>query len=289
MKFCATLSFTDPTHYVELAKLAEETGWDTLVLSDHLVHPEKIRTRYPYNETGERPWEASAPFPDVWVSMGAMAAVTERLRFLTGVYVLPLRNPFAVAKSLGTAAVMSDYRVSLSLGLGWMEDEFELLGQEFRNRGARAEEMIEVMRKLWTGQMVEHHGTHYDFDRLLMSPAVTGPVPIIVGGTSDLALRRVARIGDGWIPHQLSLAEFEAKIRQIRVYRAECGRESDSLEVVGACTDAIDVDGYRRLEDVGVTHLWTMPWLFYGGSGASLADKRVGFERFSEDVIAKFR
>ncbi len=84
-------------------------------------------------------------------------------------------------------------------------------------------------------------------------------------------------------------AEFEANIRRIRAYRAEYGRENEPFEVVGACTDALDLDGYRRLEDVGVTHLWTMPWLFYSGSAASLADKREGFERFADDVIAKFR
>jgi probable F420-dependent oxidoreductase len=287
MKFCASLAFTDTEDYVELAQVAEQHGWDALVLSDHVVHPEKIASKYPYREDGERPWEAPDHWPDVWVAMAAMGAVTRRLRFLTGVYVVPMRNPFHLAKAIGTAAVLTNYRVELGIGLGWMRDEFALLGEEFESRAARTGEMIEVMRKLWSGEMVEHHGRFYDFDRLNMRPAVRGAIPLIVGGVTDAALRRTARIGDGWIPHAIPTAEARSAIAAIRRYRAEYGRAGAPFSAVVPLTDAFDPDGYRRAEDAGVTHVLTTPWTLYGGSHRSLADKREGLRRFADEVIAR--
>ncbi len=289
MKFAASLAFSDPTHYCELARAAEESGWDALVLSDHVVHPEKIETPYPYTADGAPRWQAPAPWPDPWVSVGAMAAVTQRIRFLTGIYVLPLRNPFLVAKAVGTAAVLSGDRVSLGIGVGWMKEEFDLLEQDFRGRGRRADEMIEVLRKLWAGGMVEHHGHFYDFGRLQMSPAPRGRIPIYVGGTSEAALRRVGRVGDGWVSDLHTAAELKQIVEQLRVYRAEYGRADEPLEVVAACSDAFDVDGFRRLEELGVTQLLTMPWLMYGGSTESLDDKRDGLRRFADDIISRLR
>jgi probable F420-dependent oxidoreductase len=289
VKFAASLAFTDTEDYIELAQVAEAHGWDTLVLSDHVVHPEKLASKYPYREDGQRPWEAPDHWPDVWVAMAAMGAVTQRLRFLTGVYVVPMRNPFHLAKAIGTAAVLTGYRVELGIGLGWMREEFELLGEEFDSRVARTSEMIEVMRKLWTGEMIEHHGRFYDFDRLNMRPAVRGAVPLIVGGVSEAALRRAARIGDGWIPHAISTAEASRAIAAIQRHRGEYGRSAEPFSAVVPLTDAFDPDRYRRAEDVGVTHALTTPWMLYGGSHRSLVDKRDGLRRFADDVIAKMR
>jgi probable F420-dependent oxidoreductase len=287
MKFCTSLAFNEPEHFCELAKTADASGWDFLAVSDHVVHPEKIESPYPYTEDHAPRWEAPAPWPDPFVAISAMAAVTTRLRFLTSIYVLPLRNPFIVAKALGTLAVMSGYRVGLGIGVGWMKEEFDLLEQSFSNRGRRASEMLEVMRKLWAGGMVEHHGIYYDFESLQMSPAALGRIPIAVGGTSDPALRRAARIGDGWISDIHSTDELREIVRKLHGYRAEYGRESEPFDVFASANDAFDVDGYRRLEEVGVTHLQTVPWAFYAGTGESLEGKKDALERFAEDVIAK--
>jgi probable F420-dependent oxidoreductase len=289
LQFLTGFVWIDPTQYVALARTAEASGWDGIVLSDHLVHLEEIETPYPYAEDGQRPWQASDPYPDVWVATGAMAAVTEHIRFYQGVYVAPMRNVFVLAKALGTASLLSGGRVALGLGLGWMKEEFELAGEPFEGRARRGEEMIEVMRKLWTGEMVEHHGEHYDFPRLQMRPAVPGTVPIFVGGRSDAALRRVGRIGDGWIPDILSLDQLAEGIAKIRRYREEAGRGDAKLEVIGAPSEAFDVDAYRRMEDVGVTHLWTIPWLVYGGDASSLEAKEDALKRFADEVIAKMR
>lgn len=287
MKFCCSLAFQDPTHFVELAKTAEECGWDFLMLSDHVVHPEKIRTPYPYTADGAPRWQAPAPWPDPWVAVGAMAAVTERLGFMTAVYVLPLRNPFVVAKAVGTAALMSGGRVTLGIGAGWMEEEFTLLEQSFQRRGARMDEMLEVLRKLWTGEMTEHRGDFYSFDRLQMSPAAPGRIPVYSGGLSPAALRRVGRLTDGWISDVHKTEELRQIVARLRDERAAHGRASEPLHVVAACSDAFDPGAYRRLEDLGVTHLQTMPWALYGLDSSSLEGKREGLRRFADDVIAR--
>ncbi len=287
MRFVVPTAYSAATHYLELARTAEECGWDCIAVSDHVAHPEKISSPYPYTEDGSLRCEEWAPWPEPLVSIAAMAAVTERLRFLTNVFVLPLRNPFLVAKAVATAAVLSGDRVALGIGVGWMKQEFDLLEQPFRARGRRADEMIEVLRKLWAGEMVEHHAVFYDFDRLRMLPAPAQRIPIYVGGISEAAFRRIGRLGDGWISDIHTTDELRQSIGRIRDYRAQYGRGDEPLEVFAACSDAFDADGYRRLEEIGVTHVMTMPWLLYGGSHDSLQDKKDGLRRFADDVFGK--
>ncbi|MCP4006394.1 MAG: TIGR03619 family F420-dependent LLM class oxidoreductase [bacterium] len=287
MKFGIASAFSPVRDYNELAITAESCGWDFVAVSDHVVHPEKLNTPYPYTADGQRRWQAFTPWPDPWVAIAGMAAVTVQIRFITNVFVLPIRNPFSVAKAVGTAAVLSDHRVSLGIGVGWSKDEFALMEQNFHNRGKRANEMIEVMRKLWTGEMVEHRGEYYSFDRLEMSPAPSRPIPILVGGVSDAALRRAARLGDGWISDLHTTDELRTLVHRLNGYRREYGRHEKGFEIVASAIDAVDLDGYRRLEDAGVTSLNTAPWVFYTGGSDSLADKKDGLRRFADDVIAK--
>ncbi|MEN8185043.1 MAG: LLM class F420-dependent oxidoreductase, partial [Myxococcota bacterium] len=285
-KFVIASAYCDPTHYCELARAADEYGYHAISVSDHVVHPEKISSRYPYTEDGTPRFAADTPWPDPWVAIGAMAAVTRRLRFLTNIFVLPMRNPFLVAKAVGTAAVLSGDRVALGIGVGWMKDEFDLLGQPFAGRGRRAEEMIEVMRKLWTGELVEHRGDCFEFDRLRMVPAPRQPIPIYVGGISEIALRRAARLADGWISELHRTDELAGLIARLRRHRAEAGRGEEPLAVFGSAMDAGSPDGYRRLAEIGVTHVLTQPWVFYGGD-RSLEAQRDGLRRFGDDVIAR--
>ena len=287
MKFCSGLFRVPADEYIEIARVADEYGWDTLLLSDHVLHPEHIDSDYPYNPTGERPWEAMDDFPDTWVTSAMMAGVTRKLRFMQMVYILPLRDPFSVAKALGSLAALSGYRVGLGFGLGWMRREFELLGQAFERRGARADEMVEVMRKLWSGEMVEHHGEFYDFDRLCMRPAATGEIPIIVGGASKLARRRVARVGDGWAPAFLSLEELQAGLDEIHALRADLGRSKEPFYLYYTLEDPWNLDEIARLEEIGVTHCNASPWGPYGLEKQTLSQRLDGLKRFGEEVIAK--
>lgn len=287
MQFCYSATFSAIEELVPLAKAGDETGWSTLCVSDHLVNPVETRSTYPYTNDGTRRWEMGTPWPDPWITIGHLSAVTTRLRFLTTVYILPARTPVHVAKQVATAAALSGDRVDLGIGMGWMEEEFDLMGVPFAKRGKRADEMIEVLHKLWTGEVVEHHGEHFDVPPLEMLPAPGAPVPVIVGGVSEAALRRAAR-NDGWVSDLHTIEELAAIRRQIERYREEYDRTHLPFALYGSAKDAWDLDGYRRVAEAGVTHLVTMPWYFYAGADADLAGKVDGVRRFADDIIAKW-
>jgi len=286
MKFITSLAFSEPAHLLPLARSADLAGFDAVGLPDHVVHPERIATPYPYTDDGAPRWQPFTPWPDPWVAVGAMSAVTQRLRFVTTIYVLPMRNPFLVAKAVGTAAVLSGNRVALGIGAGWMREEFELLEQRFAARGQRVDEMLEVLRKLWGGGMVEHHGALFDFERLEMSPVPTQEIPIYSGGLSQPALRRAATRCDGWISDLHTSEELRGIIASLRELRADSERAERPFQVLAACKDAFDLDGYRRLEEIGVTHVITMPWIFYGAAEGDLQARCDGLRRFGDDVVA---
>jgi probable F420-dependent oxidoreductase len=286
MKFVVSAAFNDPDHLLELAVCAEECGFEAMAFPDHVVHPEQLDTPYPYTENGSRRWQAFTPWVDPWVAIGACAAVTTRLRFTNNVFVLAMRNPFLAAKAIATAAVLSRGRVTLTLGVGWSNIEYELLGQDFKTRGKRTDEMIAVLRKLWTGEMVSHAGAFYRFAALESNPKPPARIPIWVGGISEAALRRAAR-NDGWLSDLQSSAEIETCIEKVRRHRAEHGRAGEPFDVMASASDAFTLDGYRRLADAGVTHVLTLPWIFTHGDTRQLREKKEGMRRFADDVIGK--
>jgi probable F420-dependent oxidoreductase len=287
VKFVLSTSFSKVEHLTAIAPVADEWGWEAMSFSDHVVHPQSISTPYPYTEDGSRRWEAFTDWPDPWVTIGALAALTTRLRFTNNVFVLPMRNPYLVAKAISTAAVISGNRVTPALGVGWSSDEFALMQQDFHTRGKRTDEMIEVMRLLWSGEWVEYHGEYYQFEAMEMNPAPSERIPIWIGGISEPAMRRAARLADGWVSDLQSSDEIIRSIEQIREWRREYGLESGSFEVMATPSDAFDIDAYRRLEDAGVTHILTMPWPFYHGDTQELELKLDGVKRYAEDIVQK--
>jgi len=287
MKFVLSGSFAPVAHLPELAVTADQTGWAMITLSDHTANPETLTVPYPYTPDGSRRWPEFTDWPDQIVTMGAFATITKNIRFTTNAFVLPMRNPFQVAKAVSTAAVLSGGRVVLTIGVGWSKDEFALLGQDFSTRGKRCDEMVEVMRLLWTGKYVEYHGKYYDFPRVEMNPAPPAPIPIWVGGISEPALRRAAKLGDGWLTDLQSAADIVESIRKVRQYRLELGRDPH-FDVLATPMDVFDIDGYRRLEEQGVTHIMTQPWQIYSPGTKDLEKEKDAIKRFADEVIAKF-
>ncbi|MDD9369479.1 MAG: LLM class F420-dependent oxidoreductase [Acidimicrobiales bacterium] len=290
MRFCQSLMYAAPDDWIELTRVAEAAGFDQVSLSDHVFYPDKLDSSYPYSESGRPIFPPETQWPDVWVMTGALAAVTERITFSTHVYVLPARNPFVVAKAVGTAAHLSGGRVLLGVGAGWMREEFTQLEQAFERRGTRMEEQIEVLRALWQGGMVEHHGEFYDFDRLEMSPAPAQPVPVLIGGHSETALRRAARIGDGWMGVYYGIDELTPIIERLQGYRAEYGTTDRPFEIQASIVDRLpSPEVCAQLEDVGVTTLITSAWMMEGLRFASRDDNIRALERFGETYIAPLR
>lgn len=290
MKFCQSLMYAAPDDWVELTRVAEAAGFDQVSLSDHVFYPEKLESSYPYSATGQPIFPPHTQWPDVWVMTGALAAVTERITFSTHVYVLPARNPFVVAKAVGTAAHLSGGRVLLGVGAGWMKEEFVQLEQPYERRGARMEEQISVLRTLWQGGMVEHHGEFYDFDRLEMSPVPPEPVPILVGGHSETALRRAARIGDGWMGVYYGMDELVAIVARLQGYRREYGTAERPFEIQASIVDRLPgPEVCAELEEAGVTTIVTSAWMMEGLQFASRDENVRALERFGERYIAPLR
>ena len=282
--------YAAPDDWVELTRVAEAAGFDQVSLSDHVFYPDKLDSSYPYSDSGRPIFPPDTQWPDVWVMTGALAAVTERITFSTHVYVLPVRNPFVVAKAVGTAAHLSGGRVLLGVGAGWMREEFVQLEQPFERRGARMEEQIEVLRTLWRGGMVEHHGEFYDFDRLEMAPAPAQPVPILIGGHSETALRRAARIGDGWMGVYYKTEELIPIVERLQGYRAEYGTADRPFEIQASIVDRLpSQEVCAQLEEAGVTTLITSAWMMEGLTFASRDDNIRALERFGETYIAPLR
>ena len=283
MRFSVATAYLPPEELVPIAKAADAAGYHAMALSDHVINLETLNTKYPYTETGARRWEAFTPWMDPWVTIGALGSVTERLRFFTNVYVLPMRNALTVAKTVGTASVLTGGRVSLGVGMGWCEEEFDLTGGTFRKRGARADEMIDILREVWRGEWVEHHGEHFDFPRLEMTPAPAAPIPVLVGGISDYALRRAAR-NDGWISDLMTTAEAAETRVKLDDYRNAAGKTGDFSMIV-SLNDAISADDFRRAEEAGVTDILTMPWAYHGGFNQTLEGKLDGLKRFADEIV----
>jgi probable F420-dependent oxidoreductase len=283
VKFVTSLAFSSPAQILPLAKACDAAGFDAVAVSDHVVHPEKIATPYPYTKDGAPRWQPFTDWPDPWVTAGAITAVTERLRVVTSIFVLPLRHPVLVAKAVGTAAVLSGGRVALGIGVGWMREEFEICGAAFERRGARTDEMIAVLRKLWAGGWIEHRGEFYSFPRLDMSPA-PGDVPIYGGGLSEAAFRRAAWHCDGWISDLHTSEQLRGIVAKLHELRADGPRAGKPFAVLGSVLDAVKLDDYRRLEEYGVSHVQTMPWVFYGGPSDDLGRRIDGIRRFGDEV-----
>ncbi|CAN5833599.1 hypothetical protein BH24ACT3_BH24ACT3_02310 [soil metagenome] len=289
MKFCQSLMYAPAGQFVALTKAAEDAGFDQVSLSDHVFYPAELRSAYPYRADGAPQFPPDTEWPDVWVTMGALAAATTTITFSTHVYVLPARNPFVVAKAVGTAAFLSGGRARLGIGAGWMEEEFEQLGQPFAGRGGRMEEMVAVLRTLWQGGMVEHHGEHYDFGPLQMAPVPVEPVPIYVGGHSEVALRRAAAIGDGWMGIDYAMEDLVRHVRRIDELRKEAGRDHLPFEHVAAVQDLPRPEVVEELEAVGLGTLITSAWLIAGGDTSSLEQNLDALGRFGETYLPPLR
>lgn len=288
MKFSISVAMLPADELLPIARAAEELGFHAAVAPESVFYPELVDTKYPYTKDGGRFWAPETPYVDPWVSIPAMAAVTTRLFFYTSVIKLAIKSPLLVAKTVGSAAVMSQNRVGLGVGLGWIPEEFAWCQTDYETRGPRANEAIEIIQACLAGGWVEYHGRHYDFGRLMMAPWPSAPVPLYVGGHSEPALRRAAKYGDGWTSAMLKTKQIPALVARLLELRREYGRAERPFEIQVAATDAFDLDGYKRLAEAGVTDFITQPWLLHGASFTSPAAEKIdGLRRFADANLGR--
>jgi len=298
MKFWCSTAFMSSPQLPPVARMLDEAGYHGALVSDHVIYPKQLSSPYPYSPhpDGRPIWEPETSWPDSWVLIGAMAAVTTQLHFSNSIYIAGARPLLVVAKQVATASVLSGGRVALGVGAGWMREEFELMGQDFDNRGPRLNEMIEALRELWQGGWVEHHGKHYDIPPLMMEPHPETTPPIYCGGHTDAALKRAARYCDGWIGNAYPWDDAVHYVGKLQGYLKEYGRENDDFEIIVGFYDVPSPDLYKRAEEeLGVTATMTMPWAgmqdISSGDHTGLTESadryRAPIERFAEDIVAK--
>ncbi|MFN8019084.1 MAG: TIGR03619 family F420-dependent LLM class oxidoreductase [Acidimicrobiales bacterium] len=291
MQFTLALAMCPPERVLPLARAAEAAGWDAVCFPDSVFYPEQVSGSYPFTADGKRFWPDDAPFVDPLVGMPAVGAATERLQLYTNVLKTPLREPLLVAKSLGSIAALFPGRVGLGVGLSWIPEEFQWLGQEMKTRGKRLDEQIAIIRAVLAGGYVEFHGQHYDFDRLRMEPPAPAdhPVPIYVGGHSDAGIRRAARLGDGWIGAQSTHDELVGHIDRIRAALDDAGRSSEPFEIKATPIVPATVDDMAKLAEAGLTDVITVPWYFSGGDPTDPQHQIDSVAWFAEHVIHPLR
>ncbi|TDL04286.1 TIGR03619 family F420-dependent LLM class oxidoreductase [Mycolicibacterium obuense] len=286
MKYTVSIAFSPLDQLIDIAKTAEELGFDNIALPDSIFYFEKQSVDYPYTADGKRMFDENSPWVDPLILAGTLGAVTSTLRFYTNVMKLGSRNPLLLARQVGSVANLTGNRFGFGVGIGWAPEEFEWCGVPYAKRGKRVDEMIDVIKLVLGGGMVEFHGDFYDFDRLQMSPAPSEPVPFYVGGHTDVALKRAARVGDGWTSAMMTGAELAETIGKIEALRAEYDRADGPFEYQAVCIDKFGVDGHRELAEVGVTDNIVIPWVFDGLSfDAPIEQKKDSLKRFADTYI----
>src|SRR4051794_20203566 len=267
---------------VDIARMAEDLGYEGVALADHVVVPDGFKSIHP---SGEEMVTTTMPFPDTFVTMGAMAAVTTRLRFMSYVYIIPMRDPFTVAKQVGTAALLSQHRVVMGVGAGWLREEFEVMGQDFHTRGKRTDEMLDIIHDFWDDGWAEYHGQFYDVPRTAMFPVAGGPIPVWVGGKSDAALRRAIR-QDGWLGMNYGLDEVYERLERLAAMRAEAGDTRDDFEVFVIPNAMPSLELHADLATRGVTSTLAAAWPPGDPAFATIEAKRAAAEYFAEEYLA---
>ena len=228
-------------------------------------------------------------YPDQTAIFAAMASVTSNILFTCGVYVLPLRNPHEVARASATLAILSNDRFILGVGIGWMKEEFDIYGIDFHQRGKITNESIEVLQRLWSGQMVEHHGAHFDFPRVQLSPAPRTPPPIYIGGSSQIALQRAARVGNGYIGAGTAPDDVGPLLQRLSALRKGYGRDHLPFEAMLGITAAPSLKLYQRLANDGLESTVAPPFHYALGKKHSTIDEKKQFmEFYAESIIRHF-
>jgi probable F420-dependent oxidoreductase len=281
-----SVALSNPREYAALAVAAEECGYHQIAVPDSIFWSESVSNQYPYTKDGSRLWTERTAFVDPFVAVASMAAVTSRIRFVTAVVKVAVRNPILLAKQISSVAVLSDNRFTFGAGVGWLKEEFEWSGGVYEGRGLYTDESLDAVIALLTGDWVERDGEMVKFGLIKQPPAPTERVPIWIGGHTPVALRRTARFGDGWTSAMMGIEEFREVRGSLEDLMATAGRSTEGFEYQISPNDRFGLEGYKELAEAGATDVVTVPWMFYGVPwDGPLEDKLYGIRRFAKEVI----
>ena len=274
--FANTGPFVEPRAAVALAQAAEAAGCDSIWTVEHVVVPAGYVSEYPYAKDGKMPGgreDFDIPDPLIWLTY--VAAATEKIRLGTGVMIMPQRNPLVTAKAVATLDRLSEGRVILGVGSGWLEEEFQALGVSFDDRGARTDEYLQAMQLAWASDIASYEGKFVDFSNVYSRPQpVNNHVPIVVGGHSKRAARRAGELGDGFFPGRGHPDELSALFDHARRCAERAGRDPNQLEfTAGGPTSPEYIE---QMAKIGVTRMVVPPM------------NPEQFPAFGEEVIAQY-
>lgn len=288
MRFTYAEAMTDASYYAPLAQAAERAGYTSMTVADSLIYPRESDATYPYTDTGDRRFLEDKQFIEALTLVTHLAAVTSTLRFTPFVLKLPVRPPVLVAKQVGSIAWLSGNRLGLGVGLSPWPEDFTAMGVPWEKRGKRMDECIDIVRGLTSGGFFEYHGSFYDVPAMKQTPAPTKPVPILVGGHSEAALRRAVLKGDGWMHAGGDGEELDRLLARLAEIRHAEGDTRDDFEVHVISYDAYDPEGIKRLEEKGVTDCivgFRIPYID-GPDSEPLQKKIDDLDRYADKVMA---
>jgi len=305
MRFTYAESMIDIHQYLPLAVAAEQAGFDSFTVPDSIAYPRESDSTYPYTPDGNREFLADKPFIEPFSLIPAMAAVTERLRFTTFVVKLPVRHPVLVAKQASSVAALSRGRLGFGVGLSPWPEDYRICDVPWEARGRRMDEMIDIVRGLTTpaqvtaadrergfadGAFYEHDGESYAVEAIKLCPVPVEPIPLLIGGDAEPALRRAAERADGWMhAGGGAAADLDGTLARLRELRREAGREREPFEIHVISMDAYTPDGVKRLEDQGVTDAIVGFRNAYQADQTTLPQKIDALRGFADAVIAKVK
>lgn len=282
LAFANTGPFTDPVKAVAFALAAEAAGFESLWTVEHVIVPTAYESAYPYDRSGKMPGSEDAPIPDPLIWLSFIAAATSTINLATGILILPQRNPVVLAKELATLDHLSQGRMLLGIGVGWLEEEFDAIGVPFADRGRRTDEYVAAMRALWTEDAASFHGEFTNFDNCIMRPRpANGSIPVHIGGHTDVAAKRAGRLGDGFFPGKGSHEELSRVFDIVRETARKHGRDPDAIEMTTGGNGVVGpnaLDEVRSLADIGASRVIVPSFVFYRDTEAAIA-------RYGDEVI----
>lgn len=268
---------------VAMAQLAESLGFESIWTFEHAIIPIDYQSKYPYSPDGKMGVDPDANFVDPLIALAAIAAQTQTIRLGTGVNILPQANPLYVAKQAASLDFVSNGRFELGVGIGWLREEFQAAGAPFERRGARFDDYIQAMRKIWSGEVVEHKSEFLDWTGFKSKPVpVQDPFPIVIGGMKGKAFERTARFGNGWFAPTGSFDQLEPLLGELDAACKKFDRDRAEIAVTAMWfPKPEDLSDVERYAERGVTRLVVpLPAIAKGNPVESL-------KAFADNVIAK--
>jgi probable F420-dependent oxidoreductase len=272
------LGSVSPKAWIDVTRQADAVGFESVWLPEHLVIP-VAASGSPHDGAEHPPIPAHVPVFDVFAYMAHLAALTDRITLGTSVYNIGLRHPFVTARAATTVDVLSGGRLALGIGSSWLREEWEAVGLDFDTRGARVDEAIEVCRRLWTEETIEHHGRCFDFAPVAFEPkpVQAGGPALHIGGDGAIALRRTATVGAGWIPMNHTVEQLGPPLAKLRKLCEALGRTTPVQVTLHGTV--VRPDDIARYADAGVTRLIVTPW-------SRTSEAIDGLARFADEFIA---